>query len=77
MDIKEIKDFLITVLNKELEEELVYQENGERDTSYIKKCITAKRWLLKNSKGIEQLVNNMIIKEDIETYIKIFESENK
>ena len=64
MTIKEIKDFLIMLLNKELEEELVTCNDKE----WIMSCIEAKRWLL-DKKGIMAIVRNEIIKEDMEKFI--------
>lgn len=65
MTIKEIKEFLIMVMNKEMEEE--YRTCDDKD--YIASCIQAKKWLL-DSKGIMAIVRNEIIREDIETYLK-------
>lgn len=64
MSIKEIKDFLILILNKEIEEEFVTCDNKE----WIASCIQAKRWLL-DKKGIMAIVANEIIKEDIDKYL--------
>jgi hypothetical protein len=65
MTIKEIKDFLIMILDKEMEEEL----DTTNDKEWIKSCIEAKKWLL-DKKGIMALVSSEIIKEDIEKYLK-------
>lgn len=65
MSIKEIKDFLIMILNKELEEEQVTTNNKD----YIASCIQAKRYLL-DKKGIMSLVSNEIIRCDVEQYLE-------
>ena len=65
MKVKEIKDFLIMLLNKEMEEEYYTCD----DKQWIKDCIQAKRWLM-DKKGIMALITNEIIKEDIEKYLK-------
>lgn len=64
MTVKVIKEFLIMVMNKELEEEYVTTDDKE----YIKMCILAKQWLLGKGKGIDEFLNAYIIKEDIEKY---------
>lgn len=71
MRVQEIKDFIVNLLNREIEEEYNYQKDGEKDVEYIKQCIIAKQWILKKgSKGIMELVNNIIIADDIKDYIK-------
>ena len=71
MSVQEIKDFLIQLLNRELKEEYDYRITSDKDTTYIKQCIKAKQWLLgKGKTGIDSLINNMIIEDDIEKYIK-------
>lgn len=65
MTIKEIKDFLIMILDKEMEEEL----DTTNDKEWIASCIEAKKWLL-DKKGIMALVSSQIIKEDVERYLK-------
>ena len=65
MSIKEIKDFLILILNKEMEEEL----RTTNDKEWIVSCIQAKRYLL-DKKGIMAIVSNAIISEDIDKYVK-------
>jgi len=64
MSIKEIKDFLIMILNKEMEEEL----DTTDDKEWIASCIQAKRYLM-DKKGIMALVTNEIINEDIRKYL--------
>lgn len=66
MTTHEIKEFLIMVMNKELEEE--YCTTDHKD--YISMCIEAKKWLLGKGKGIESLTNALIIQDDIDKYIK-------
>ena len=65
MKVKEIKDFLIMLLDKEIEEEYYTCDDKE----WIKDCIEAKRWLM-DKKGIMALITSEIIKEDIEKYLK-------
>ena len=65
MSIKEIKDFLIMILNKEMEEEL----NTTNDKDWIVSCIQAKYYLM-DKKGIMKIITNEIINEDIEKYLK-------
>lgn len=65
MTIKEIKEFLILLLNKELDEE----KRTTNDKDWIASCIQAKRYLL-DKKGIMAIVTNEIIKDDIEKYLK-------
>lgn len=71
MNVQEIKDFLIQLLNRELESEYDYRITSDKDTTYIKQCIKVKQWLLgKGKTGIDNFINNTIIKENIEKYIK-------
>lgn len=65
MKVKEIKEFLIMIMNKELEEEYYTTDNKE----WIASCIEAKKWLL-DGKGVMAIVRNAIISEDIEKYLK-------
>ena len=65
MKVQEIKDFLIMIMNKEMEEEYNTCDNKE----WIASCINAKKWLM-DKKGIMALITNEIIKEDIEKYLK-------
>lgn len=65
MTIKEIKEFLIMILNKEMEEEL----DTTNDKEWIASCIQAKKYLM-DKKGIIGYVNSIIIQEDIEKYLK-------
>lgn len=67
---KETRDFLIMLLNKELEEEYRTCDNKE----WIRDCIKAKKELLLG-KGrkvgfIDRLVYSELLKEDIEYYLK-------
>ena len=66
MTVREIKEFLIMVMNKEIQEEYVTTDKKE----YIKDCIEAKKWLLGKGKGMDDFINTYIIKEDIDTYLK-------
>ena len=65
MKVQEIKDFLIMIMNKEMEEEYNTCDNKE----WIVSCINAKKWLM-DKKGIMALITNEIIKEDIEKYLR-------
>lgn len=65
MSVKEIKEFLIMVMNKEMEEEYYTCDDKE----WIKSCIEAKEWLM-DKKGIMALVTSEIIKENIEKWLK-------
>lgn len=65
MSVKEIKEFLIMLLDKELEEE----KGTTNDKEWIASCIEAKKWLL-DKKGIMALVSSEIIKSDIDEYLK-------
>jgi len=67
---KETRDFLILILNKEIEEEFRTCDNKE----WIKNCIKAKKELLMG-KGrkvsfIDRLVYSEMLKEDVEKYLK-------
>lgn len=61
---KEIKEFLIAVLDRELEE-----ERTTNNIDYIKDCIEAKNYLL-GKKGLMGIVSNAIIEDDIKRYLK-------
>lgn len=65
MSVKEIKEFLIMLLDKELEEE----KGTTDDKEWIASCIEAKKWLL-DKKGIMALVSSEIIRNDIDEYLK-------
>lgn len=65
MTVQEIKNFLIMVLNKEMEEE--YRTTDNKD--YIKDCIEAKKWLL-DKKNIMKIVALATIQDDIDKYLK-------
>lgn len=69
MKVKEMKEFLRFLVQKELEQEYQYQLNGgEEDKEYLAKLISCKQWLIKGT--TMPLVENMIIQEDIETYLR-------
>lgn len=61
------RDFLLMLVDKELEEEHATCD----DKDWIKNLIKAKKWLLerKRAKGIEQLMRSMSIEEDIKKYL--------
>lgn len=62
---KEIKEFLIAVLDRELEEE----ERTTNNIDYIKDCIEAKNYLL-DKKGLMGIVSSANIEDDIKRYLK-------
>lgn len=66
MTVKEIKEFLIMVMDKKMEEEYVTTDHKE----YIRDCIQAKQWLLGKGKGIDEFLNLYRIKDDIDKYLK-------
>lgn len=69
MSVKEIKEFLRGLVQRELEEEYNYQKNGgSEDKEYLATLIKCKQWLIKNT--TMPLVESMIIKEDVEKYLK-------
>ena len=65
MKVQEIKNFLIMVMDKEMEEEARTTNNK----NYIANCIEAKRYLM-DKKGIMALVTKEIIKSDIKEYLE-------
>lgn len=65
MTVKEIKEFLIMIMDKEMEEEYVTTDNKD----FIASCIEAKKWLLGKGTGMDALVNIFNIKEDIDKYM--------
>ena len=66
---EETKNLLLHLLSKEMEEEYKYRIESDNDISYLKELLKAKIDLLKfNEKGIDSLVNNEIIKYDLEKY---------
>ena len=67
---KEVEKFLIDLVNRELEEEYEYQLGSEKDNSYLRDLVIAKRYLLSRGKGIEKFINNIRIQEDINKYVK-------
>jgi len=69
MKVKEIKEMLRALVQKELEEEYNYQINGgDLDKEYLTRLIRCKQWLIKGTSM--PLIENCIIKEDIEKYIE-------
>ncbi len=66
MKVKDIKAFLITIMEKEMEEEWRTTNHKE----FITMCIKAKQWLLGKGQGMEQLTNYANIQYDIERYLK-------
>ena len=61
---EEIIDFLLMLINKELEEE----KDTTNDKDWIKDCIKAERYLLE-LKDTMPIVINEIIEEDIKEYL--------
>ena len=67
---QEIKDLLVQLVDKELEEEYSYQiDSGVEDKEYLAKLLTAKRYLYSRTNGIDRVVKNLILQEDIEKYL--------
>lgn len=64
----EERDFLLMIVNKELEEEWATCDDKE----WIRNLIKAKKWLLdrKRAKGIDGLLRAMEIQSDVDTYLK-------
>jgi len=60
MRVKDIKEFLVMVLDKEMEEE--WRTTDEKE--YIANCIEAKRWLLKGG-----MIEELMVQADIEKYM--------
>ena len=73
MDTKEIKTFIIDLIDRELEEEYDYQFESEKDTTYIKQLLQAKQYLMKNAKGFDKFINALILKEDVDKYLNMKE----
>lgn len=65
MKVKDIKEFLIMLLDKEMEEE--YSTTDDKE--WIASCIQAKNWLM-DKKGIMAITTHAIIQSDIEKYLK-------
>lgn len=61
---KEAKEWLISLVNREMEEEWKTTDHKE----YIADCINAKQWLLK-SLGYDTLMTIATIESDIKKYI--------
>jgi hypothetical protein len=79
MKVKEMKELLRMLVEKELEEEYYYQattfisNDGTKtrmseDKEYLAQLIACKQWLIKGTSM--PLIESMIIKEDIEKYLK-------
>ena len=72
MKVNDIKKFLRELVDRELEDEYRYQINGgDEDKEYLIQLIKCKQWLIKGTSI--PIVESMIIKEDIEKYIKEME----
>ena len=67
---KEVEEFLVDLVDRELEAEYEYQLSNGKDNSYLRDLVIAKRYLLSRGKGIEKFINNIIIQEDIDKYVK-------
>lgn len=65
MKVNEIIDFLLMIVDKELEEE--YETTNDKE--WIANYIAAENWLMKKQ-GTLAIVRNAIIEEDIEKYLK-------
>lgn len=65
MTVKETKEWLINLLNREMEEE--WKTTDHKD--YIADCIEAKAWLMK-SLGYGSLIAVATMEADINKYIK-------
>lgn len=61
---KEAKEWLINLVNREMEEEWKTTDHKE----YIAECIKAKQWLMK-SLGDDSLMISAVMESDIEQYI--------
>ena len=69
MKVNEMKEILRRLVDIELEEEYNYQlDGGEKDKQYLTQLIACKQWLIKGTSM--PLIENMIIKEDIDEYLK-------
>lgn len=72
MKVKEMKEFLRWLVQKELGEEYEYITNGgEKDKEYLAKLIACKQWLIKGTSM--PLIENSIIQDDIEKYLMSLE----
>ena len=65
MTVKETKEWLIDLLDREMEEE--WKTTDHKD--YITKCIQAKQWLMK-SLDYGPLMTTVMMEADIDKYIK-------
>lgn len=69
MKVKEMKELLRELVDRELEEEHYYQlDGGEKDKQYLAQLIACKQWLIKGTSM--PLIESMIIKDDIDEYLK-------
>ena len=69
MKVSEMKELLRRLVDRELEEEYNYQcEGGTEDKEYLAQLIKCKQWLIKGTSM--PLIESMIIKDDIDTYLK-------
>ena len=66
MSKKEILEFLIQTMEIQMEEE--YKTTDHKD--YIKKCIEAKQWLLKQLNGKANWLNTLDCLNDADKYLK-------
>lgn len=67
----ETKEILLQLLTREMDEEYEYQmKMGEKDLCYIKELLKAEIEIynISNQGGIEELIYNTIIKEDLQKY---------
>ena len=68
---KETEETLLQLITRELQEEYSYQvDTGENDLWYVKKLLKAEIEIYNtlNRGGIESMVYNTIIQEDLEKY---------
>ena len=68
MKVKEIKEFLRNLVERELDEEFEYQQSGGgEDKEYLAKLIKCKAWLIKGTSM--PLIERTLIEEDILEYL--------
>ena len=71
---KQSKDTILFLINKELEEEFLYQIDGEKDATLIKDLIRVEKELMYDrASTIDKIVWGELIKQDIEKYVKPLE----
>lgn len=65
---QEVKEFLIRLLNKEMEEE--YGTTDKKD--YIQDCIDAKAWVYSQfpAKGMDRIIQAMDLENDADKWMK-------